>query len=82
MHTIQLRNLPEEIYEGLKASAKASKRSMTQEAINALEIFLKNRNSVEEEKERKMNAFEELRQLHEKSPLPKIPFEWITEDRK
>lgn len=38
--TLTLKNIPDEIYERLKASAKVHGRTMSNEAIMCLEIFL------------------------------------------
>ena len=40
MHTIQLRNLPKEVYDGVKQAAEESRRSMTQLVIFAIEEYL------------------------------------------
>ena len=37
MPTLQIRNLPEELYEALKAAAKRERRSLNQQAIVTLE---------------------------------------------
>jgi plasmid stability protein len=60
MFTIQLRNLPESTYLAIKESAKASKRSMTQEAIVLLDNALKIGNSVQNSK---LKALSELKNM-------------------
>ena len=37
MHTLQIRNIPDELYNKLVASSEESRRSLTQEAIVLLE---------------------------------------------
>lgn len=46
LRTLQIRDLPQDIYEKLAHSAELSRRSMTQEAIVLLEKGLKVDNSV------------------------------------
>jgi len=53
MASITLKNIPEDIYERLKASAQAHHRSLNSELINCLEAVLKPRRiSAEERLER------------------------------
>ena len=53
MASITLKNIPEDIYERLKASAKIHRRSLNSELINCLEVVLKPRRiSAEEHLER------------------------------
>jgi hypothetical protein len=84
MFTIQLRGLPESIYLAIQQSAKASKRSMTKEAIFLIEKALNNQPSIANSETPKMRALAELKNLAQ-SDLPKLSLEeinaMITEDR-
>jgi hypothetical protein len=82
MHTIQLRKLPEDIYEGVKKSAKIAKRSMTQQVIYVLDAYLKQQTIEQEAQIRKLAALDNIKQLHKQAPLPTMPTEWLTEDKK
>jgi plasmid stability protein len=83
MYTIQLRNLPENVYNGIKASATLSRRSMTQEAIALIEEALKEKKLDIEHHHKKLEALKKLRELSIKHPLGKVEsaLEWIKEDR-
>lgn len=80
MPTLQIRNLPQELYDQLKESARESKRSMTQQAILLLQKSLK---SSSEDRKRKVT---DLQVLNEKIRQPEGAnideiMEWIREDR-
>jgi len=81
MPTLQIRNLPQEVYERLKESAKNSRRSLTQEAIEILETALQNK-VADERKARKRNIIEKIRKNNVKTEI-KIEevVKWIREDR-
>ena len=80
MPTLQIRNLPQELYDQLKESARESKRSMTQQAILLLQKSLE---SSSDDRKRKVT---ELQALNEKISQPEGAnieeiMEWIKEDR-
>jgi len=80
MPTLQIRNLPQELYEKLKASALESKRSMTQEAILLLRRSLET--SIEDRKDRitKLQALSDKLEKPEGANTEEIT-RWIREDR-
>ncbi len=80
MPTLQIRNLPQELYDQLKESARESKRSMTQQAILLLQKSLE---SSSDDRKRKVT---ELQVLNDKISQPEGAnieeiMEWIREDR-
>lgn len=80
MPTLQIRNLPQELYDKLKRSARKSKRSMTQEAILLLQ------NSLETNLEERKRRVTDLQALNEKVAKPEGAnieeiIQWIREDR-
>jgi plasmid stability protein len=84
MHTIQIRNLPEDIYEGVKKAATDTKRSMTQLVIHAITEFLEEHKNTENIKSRKQKALKNIEALHKNNPPMnvKLAMKWIKEDRK
>jgi len=48
--TVTLKNIPDDLYEQLKAAAKAHRRSINSEMINCLETILKPRKISPEER--------------------------------
>lgn len=82
MYTIQLRNIPEEVYNAVKKSAANSKRSMTKEVIIAIEKYLEGEETQKKVLNKKMVAFDRLIQLNSNNPLPLPPKEWYKEDLK
>jgi plasmid stability protein len=84
MHTIQLRNLPKEIYDGVKVSAEISRRSMTQEVIHVLAIYLVDQKNKIALKQRKEKAIEKIKMLNNTDPLTDLnqAMDWIKMDRK
>lgn len=69
MYTIQLRNLSEEVYEGIKKAAEESRRSMTQEVIFAIQSHLENRNIRRDIAKRRQLAMRDIEELNKLSPL-------------
>ena len=63
MYTIQLRNLPKEIYDGVKESAIAARRSMTQQVIYLIEKGLLEEREHIERKNKKKEAIESIIKL-------------------
>ena len=59
MPTLQIRDLPQDVYDRLLQSAEANRRSLTQEAIVLLEKAVEN----EERKAKKLNALKTMREL-------------------
>jgi len=47
MATLTLKNVPEEIHERLKQSAKTNRRSLNNEAIHCLELYLPGQSPAE-----------------------------------
>lgn len=84
MHTIQLRNIPKEVYDGVKLAAEESRRSMTQLVIFAVEEYLAERKTQTENLARKNKAFNQIEKLQKIEPLDdfKLAAKWINEDRK
>ncbi len=84
MHTIQIRNLPTELFEGVKKAAKESRRSITQEVIHAIEAYLANKSNAAENLKRKEKALQNIRALQKKEPLTdlKQAMKWLKEDKK
>ena len=69
MATLTIRNVPEDLYQGLKADAARNGRSLNQEAIQRLRLGILRR--TPEERQR---AFDRLRELRERSGV------WIDHD--
>ncbi len=84
MHTIQLRNLPKEVYDGVKQAAEESRRSMTQLVIVAIEDYLKERKTTVESVSRKTNVLNQIEILNKIEPITDIEqaLKWLKEDRK
>jgi hypothetical protein len=84
MFTIQLRDLPESLYLAIQQSAKASKRSMTKEAIFLIENALNGQISKQETETPKTRALAELKKMAQ-SDLSKLSLDeinaMISEDR-
>lgn len=81
MPTLQIRNLPQDLYEQLKESAKSGNRSLTQEVIVLLKkALLSEENTINLKKLRaieKIKKFPPL-QMYNPDEIQK----WIHEDRK
>lgn len=60
MYTIQLRNLPEELYTEIKKAAESSRRSITQEVIFMIEENIAARKINEHKRKAKIKAMEEI----------------------
>ena len=78
MHTLQIRNIPDELYNKLVASSEESRRSLTQEAIVLLEKAV-NQNTNHKSyrlfgnyqgKHKKKLAIETIKKTRIKSNLP------------
>lgn len=84
MHTIQLRNLPKEVYDGVKKAAEESRRSMTQLVIFAIEEYLAERKNQTENLARKKAALIQIEKLHIIEPITdlNLAMKWINEDKK
>ena len=79
MPTLQIRDLPQDIYDSLVASAEANRRSLTQEATVILEsnlLPMKRRL----EKQKALERLKELRPHFEGVTSDEI-VQWIREDR-
>lgn len=59
MPTLQIRDLPQTLFDALQTSAETNRRSLTQEAIVLLEKAIEN----EERKARKMDAIKRMKEL-------------------
>jgi plasmid stability protein len=70
MATLTLRNVPDELYERLKADAKRNGRSLNQEAIRGLRL---SRGFRSEEENRR--AFEAARQFREEMAAKGVRFD-------
>lgn len=80
MPTLQIRNIPEDLYNELVKSAGESRRSLTQEAIILLAYALE---SKEMEKTRLKNTTLKELMLSDQTPgfNSQKGIEWIREDR-
>lgn len=63
MPTLQIRDLPQEIYDSLKIVAEESRRSMTQEVIHILDKYLTENQEINEYRKNKKEAIERLKEL-------------------
>ena len=80
MPTIQIRNLPTELYDKLKASAAKSRRSLTQETIHLLEQQLNvDMTSILVKRQKLHRANQELTSA--KTLAMEDVVQWIREDR-
>jgi predicted nucleotidyltransferase component of viral defense system len=84
MHTIQLRNLPKEVYDGVKKAAEESRRSMTQLVIVAIEEYLTERKNQMENQVRKSQALNQIEKLQKIDPITdlNLAMKWLEEDKK
>ena len=80
MPTLQIRNLPQELYDQLKKSARESKRSMTQQAILLLQKSLESSGDDRKRKVTELQALNEKISQPEGANMEEI-LEWIKEDR-
>lgn len=82
MHTVQLRNLPEETYRALKNSAEKSRRSITQQAIYLIQQALEQMATEEQHHQRKLQAFQRIKYMDNRDIYNNEKTqEWIREDR-
>jgi len=84
MPTLQIRDLPQALYDSLKIVAEESRRSMTQEVIHILDKYLTENQELNEYRKKKMEAIERLKELRKeiKVKLTKDEIvEMIREDR-
>ena len=81
MPTLQIRNMPQELYDNLKDSALTSKRSLTQEAIDLLEkaLALKGNDSYQCKRKKLVEEISKMRKLSESEA--NLAIEWIRQDR-
>lgn len=81
MPTLQIRNIPQKLYDDLEQSAKDSRRSLTQEAIVLLEKALADFDFKEAKKRRKevVKQISRNRRLSEEEA--NLAIRWIREDR-
>ena len=63
MPTLQIRDLPQELYDGLKNAAEQSRRSMTQEVIHILHGYLAEKQVEATGHLRKLDALERIKEL-------------------
>jgi len=80
MPTLQIRNVPEELYEELKSMAKEARRSINQQAIVVLKKAIEDYD--DSKKTKKAKAIEWIINNREQIQLdPKLAEKWIREDR-
>lgn len=82
MHTLQIRNIPEDLFRRIKKSAKDSRRSMTQEAIVLLDKALSDNDDKKVHLHQRRKLAEEAakkRKLTEEEA--KLAIRWLREDR-
>lgn len=81
MHTLQIRNIPEELFEKIKKSAEKSIRSLTQQAIVLLDQAL----STEFDEEKSPGRIGIVDEISRNRKLTKeeanLAIQWIREDR-
>ena len=81
MVPLHLENVPDDIYEALRTSADANRRSLAAEVISMLERNF----PTEEELKQRREAYDRLAELRTEPPLSPGPFpsaeEMIREDR-
>ena len=81
MATLYVENVPDDLYEALKARAKTNRRSLAQETIAVLETQV----PTPAELERRMKLFKAALKLRSQKPLGPGPFpsaeEMVREDR-
>lgn len=79
MPTLQIRDLPQDIYDRLIESAEKNRRSLTQEAIVLLQKAVEN----EERKAKKLDALKKMKELsvHFKGVTVDDVVSMIREDR-
>jgi plasmid stability protein len=81
MATLYVENVPDELYEALRARAKQQRKSIASEVISLLETFV----PTEADLKRRREFGEYVRKLQKKKPLAPGPFpsaeEMIREDR-
>ncbi len=63
MPTLQIRDLPQELYDSLKNAAEQSRRSMTQEVIHILDGYLAEKQMEATDHLRKLDALERIKEL-------------------
>ena len=81
MPTLYVENVPKDLYEALRARARANRTSIAAEVIGLLEQFV----PTPQELRRRKKAFEVLKRIQASRPLGRGPFpsteEMIREDR-
>ena len=82
MASLQVRELPENIYSVLKQRAEAEHRSIAQEAIVLLAKGLDTSTSPKERRARLLQRIEEEAELNSGTAAKLNPVELIREDRK
>lgn len=81
MPTLQIRNLPQKLYDDLKKSAKDSRRSLTQEAIALLEKAM-TESDVKINKDRRSKLLSEIDKNRKLSKAEAdLAIQWVREDR-
>jgi hypothetical protein len=60
MPTIQIRDLPQNLYDDIKNSAEESRRSMTQEVISIIKYYMDEKKKETENIKRKQKALKDL----------------------
>ncbi|WP_236977369.1 FitA-like ribbon-helix-helix domain-containing protein [Membranihabitans maritimus] len=81
MPTLQIRNMPQEVYDLLQQSAKESRRSLTQEAIVLLEKVLSG-TDIETAKTQRLEILDEIAKNRKLSKSDaNLAIKWIREDR-
>lgn len=69
MPLLQVRDCPEDVYNGLKLVAKREKRSITQQTIVILQEYLNEQDETREARKRKIRRiFEDAKEFAERNP--------------
>lgn len=77
MAVLQIRDLPDELYEKLKIRAKAERRSIMQQAVVILEEAL----AEDHNKARRKRAIEKLQNIQIDFIIPADPVQMVRDDR-
>src|SRR5690606_4904564 len=81
MPILQIRDMPQELYDNLKDSALTSKRSLTQEVIDLWEkaLALKGNDSHQSKRKKLVEEISKMRKLSESEA--NLAKEWLRQDR-
>jgi hypothetical protein len=82
MPTLQIREVPQEIYDKLKIISLESRRSMTQQVIHYIEKGIDEETSQALRKQRKLAALKRIKEMKQEFSFDTSQVvDWIREDR-